>query len=53
MSSDPLDQPDNGAAQFAEVQAGGDKNTATHVQPAELSEANKVMPGEQPDPRLC
>ena len=38
---------------FSMSPSGGDKNTGTHVQPADVSQANRVLPGEQDDPRFC
>jgi hypothetical protein len=32
---------------------GGDEPNDTHFQPVDLSEANKTLPGEAEDPRLC
>lgn len=50
---DPSENPDGGKGQFDSTQFGTDKNSKTHVQPADLAAASKVMPGEQRDPRLC
>ena len=50
---DPSENPDGGKGQFTSTPFGNDKDNSTHVQPADLSAANKVLPGEQEDPRLC
>lgn len=50
---DPSETPDSGRSQYEGTPFGGDKNPQSHIQPADLSDANKVLPGEQEDPRLC
>lgn len=50
---DPTESPDHGRAEYEGTPFGGDDDKTTHYQPAALSEANKVLPGEQEDPRLC
>lgn len=50
---DPSENPDSGRSQYASTPFGTDKNTQSHIQPADLADANKVLPGEQEDPRLC
>ncbi len=50
---DPSENPDHGHSEFNAELPGGAKNTESHVQSADLGAANKVLPGEQEDPRLC
>jgi hypothetical protein len=53
---DPSENPDHGASDFRQVQAGGDTNPNSHYQPvtaAEVAKASTPLPGEQPDPRFC
>ncbi len=50
---EPKENPDSGKGQYTSTPFGGDKNTSSHVQPANLADADKTLPGEQKDPRLC
>ena len=50
---DPTEQPDSGKSEYDSTPFGGDKDTKTHYQPADLADANQTLPGEQEDPRLC
>lgn len=49
---DPTENPDGGSGQWNSTPFGGDKNVKSHFQPCDVSQAAKVMPGEQPDPRF-
>lgn len=49
MSVDGID----GSESYGETPFGGDGNNKTHVQPANIGNANRTLPGEQQDPRLC
>ena len=50
---DPSESPDNGRSEYSSTPFGNDKNNTSHIQPADISAANKTLPGEQEDPRLC
>lgn len=50
---DPTESPDSGRGEYESTPFGNDKNNQSHIQPADLSQANRVLPGEQEDPRLC
>ena len=50
---DPTESPDSGRAEYTGTPFGTDKNTQSHIQPANIADANKTLPGEQEDPRLC
>ena len=50
---DPTENPDGGESQWSSTPFGTDKDSSTHVQPADVGEANQALPGEQDDPRLC
>lgn len=49
---DPTENPDSGSGQYRSTPFGSDSETSTHVQPVPPL-ADKVLPGEQDDPRLC
>ncbi len=54
MAAPPVTElPDSGKGMYDTTPFGGDKNTDSHVQPADVSDANKTLPGEQEDPRFC
>lgn len=50
---DPTENPDSGKSQYSSTPFGGDKNTESHIQTANVADARKTLPGEQEDPRLC
>ena len=50
---DPTENPDSGKSQYSSTPFGGDENNDSHYQPVDISQANKTLPGEQEDPRLC
>lgn len=50
---DPTEAPDHGRSEWNGTPFGGDGNTLSHIQGADLSAANKTLPGEAEDPRLC
>ena len=51
---DKTENPDSGHGMWNDkLPSSGSRDANSHVQPADLGDANKTLPGEQEDPRLC